>query len=402
MKSRYLPGLIFVVSVALLALLPSDTQAQFAGKEREITDDSLVPDTYYRQSVVVWGKKTFGVFWIEEEYDGDQDRICYARLNKKGKLKGKIMYPVTGDWIETLDVVWTGRAFCLAFDMYYKSALGWYHQVHVARVSVKGKLVGQIRRPSAPYGDLVRSEGPSVAWNGTHIGLAYVVDIWGDEITSGVYFQRLDGNLNNVGQRVKLGGSGECNYCDVASNGNEFVAGWLTFRNANENNVHLHRVSNTGAKVGNLVTHTDAGRPGYLNLLNFGNGYAVAYNTTWTDEVKVALFDSNLNRTEGPVTVNNGSDCTDRPVLTGHGNQLWIFWKQYDTDPDLGQIWGAKLNSNAGITTQATQLTTSNGVLYEYPLGADSSGKRVLLAFWRYNQDPDEDRQASAFSNCMK
>ena len=68
----------------------------------------------------------------------------------------------------------------------------------------------------------------------------------------------------------------------------------------------------------------------------------------------------------------------------------------------MGQIWGAKLNSNAGITTQATQLTTSNGVLYEYPLGADSSGKRVLLAFWRYNQDPDEDRQASAFSNCMK
>ncbi len=62
MKSRYLPGLIFVVSVALLALLPSDTQAQFAGKEREITDDSLVPDTYYSQSVVVWGKKTFGVF----------------------------------------------------------------------------------------------------------------------------------------------------------------------------------------------------------------------------------------------------------------------------------------------------------------------------------------------------
>lgn len=400
-RNREVTRILFVCIVCLLVFSAS-SPAQFKGNSQVISDTAFYPDIAYgtKNAVLVWAKSTFGLFWIEK----NGKALCFASLNQLGKIKGGVKTLYDNDLLEitTIDAVWNGSTFVVAFPR--TQVINWssVHTCHLASVSTTGKIKGKIKRIASA--DEVETLG--LAWNGKYLGLAYWTDWVFKSEDNALFFQRLNKKLKAIGDPLKLMAREDMFDINVASNGKEFVVAWRCdfFGKV----IYLQRLSKSGKALGKQIEINCPDEVESIRLIFNGSGYALIF-TEGDDDVKFALLNKKLKIMYGPATINpKTGDEVYIPVFTFHNNspapgapgggEYWAFWKNYLDFSDTS-FWGSygivggKLDSGGEVIVSDKWLTKKGQDIDEIPAAVASNGQVVVLAYRKFVPNHHDDEE---------
>lgn len=399
-----------LVAIIILAVLSMPLYAQFGGKDKLVSDKAIDPDIAYgtKHTVLVWGKNSFGLFWIE---NGGK-ALCFAKLNKAGKIKGGIKTIYNNDLLEitTIDAVWIGRVFVVLFTrtqvINYRSV----HTFHLAKVNSKGKIKGGIKRINVAD----ETDKAAIAWNGKVLGLAYWTEWAFQPEDNALFFLRVNKNLAAVGAAVQLMKHKTLMDINVATNGKGFVVAWRC--DYSGKTIYLQRMSAEGQKVGNQVELAQNDEVECIRLINNGVGYTLIYRLGDPD-IKMAFLDDQLNVTKNPFTINPATgDLAYHPVIMLHGNsaatgpagsaEYWAFWREeigyYGGSYSAYGIVGGKISTDGSIITTDKWLTEHGKDIEEIPAAVAGNGKVVILAYRRFVPHSWENDEGELWIRTMK
>lgn len=411
MKRYGLLGLLFVLLFIFLILCPSQSVAQFKGKNKKITEDQEVTfSDRYRSGVLVAAKNSFGLFWVDKSAN-----LWFARIRKSGKLKGKVL--LVTDGTSRVSAVWTGKFFVLALS---KRTDDGEWLVHLVNVNERGKVISKYVIIQ-PNGNLWMSVTlVACAWNGKYVGVAYRENVFNVNSKSGIYFQVVDTNLKKKGARTFIADSTSTQNLNCASSEGEFA---VCYQNdSKDGGAFIQRLSEKSTKLGNPEKFVEKlfGWPDmeYITFISTdtgnstdtrnstGNGYLLAYDT-FDNGIRHHFLDKDLNSLKGPFTPVSRDERGRQIYLGRRDNEIWAFWGEWEwyETRDRGRL----VNGVAGVKTttdgeviEESPILTDTSQMEEYPFGVASLGKIVMLAIIQFVPDEDTNEKGTIFARKMK
>ncbi len=293
---------------------------------RSGTDVRVTSDPNYSAAPsIAWSGETYGIAWFDGR-DGNYE-IYFARLDSAGSKIGPDQRITDNPGVSSApSIVWTGAEYGLAwsdnrdgnFEVYFK------------RLDAAGNaLTGDIRLTNAP-GD---SLNVSLVSTGTGYGLAWedMRDGGNDEI----YFARLDTAGSKIGADVRITNQPNLsNSPSIVWNGSGYGLAFLDNRNGGYGDVYFVSVSAAGSKIGleTRVTSSSTVSTGPRLVWN-GAGYGVAWGDNRNGlnaNIFFARLDPSGARLGGDVQVDvDSTTWSILPSLVWNGVEFGVSWQDF-------------------------------------------------------------------------
>ena len=212
--------------------------------------DVLLGDAQrYAGTAVVWTGSEYGVAWA-----GDTRELYFARLDPSGNFIGQAVQVSSGVDVDAWwpSLVWTGTHFGVAWsdDRNYND------QVYFARLDASGNKLGDDVLVSS---DPDYSYAQSLVWTGTEYGVAWEDHRHGP---GEIYFARLDALGNKIGNEVRVTDVPSQSYePSMVWNGTEYGMAWVDHRTGTD--IYFARLDASGGKIGGDVLVTDPSANAY-------------------------------------------------------------------------------------------------------------------------------------------
>jgi hypothetical protein len=171
----------------------------------QLSEQSPAGDLNITDSSLVWTGTEWGLAWSAQDSSGLVDpngtSIFFARFDAGGTLQGSpIAVETATNTGAQPSLVWTGTGYAVSYTGSQS------FDIKLARIDATGQLVGS---PDNINGDGYSGQS-TLAWNGTHFGVA-----WGDDRdnatgSSDIFFRLVDPEGHPVGDLVKLTTDGNC------------------------------------------------------------------------------------------------------------------------------------------------------------------------------------------------
>ena len=282
---------------------------------------------------LVWTGTEFGVAWVDAR-DGNNE-IYFNRISTAG-------VPITTDLRVTVNMafsgqpslVWTGAEYAIA----WADDRAGNREVFFNRLDEVGVLAGPDVQVTTT--DLAVSEQPSLRWDGTAYGLAWVDERDGNRE---IYFNRLDTAGTPLAVDLRL-------TVDVAIpavsaqpslvwTGSEYALAWTDERDGNRE-IYFARVSALGVKQGTDVRITNQVAVSEQPSLDWtGVEYGVAWRDTrnLNGEVFLARIDAAGVKQGVDLRISNDLGLVSlSPELVWSGTQHSVAW--HDIEISLARV----------------------------------------------------------------
>jgi hypothetical protein len=309
------------------------------GSDVRVTYNSY-PQRYPR---LTWTGSEFGVVW-SDEWGSSSAGIHFGRLDQDGSLVGPDTRISTDDRDSSPDLVWTGSQFGITWIDWRYSGIDFLFvsETFFTRVDSAGNKVGSDLRLT--YNDLYYySYDPSLVWTGSEFGVS-----WSDNRNDAqqVLFERVssDGLLIPPEEAITdhLAGSGDPS---LAWNGSEFGVAWVDVRNG-DSQMYFDRLSESSIQLGPETRMAYMPRVSeYPSTIWTGSEFAVSwhgYFGSFDYEIFFARISADGSSVISEHQVTNNPKFSRYPSLVWTNTEYGICWQ--DNRIGVSNIYFTRIN----------------------------------------------------------
>jgi hypothetical protein len=302
----------------------------------QVTDDTV----HSMWPSLAWTGTEYGIAWQHDLEDGE---IRFARLDQDGERIGDDV--VIGPGRNPV-LIWNGTGYTIVW--------GAEDTVHLALLDAEGAMT---------FLDTFPGDAPTLTWTGTEYGVAYLDPPFPGE--SDVYLARFDDGGLALGSQ-QLSADPEClGPCraqgpSVAWNGSEYGVAWIDNRDGAEGIYFASVHPTTGASPEVVLAPGDGIAP---VLASDGTDFAL----TWSE--RLALHFQRLTVTGAPIgdSVMLSSDVFGGSALIWNGTSYgaaWIFPEQIDTRLEVAEVDGAGVPGPGSVVGDAAELGATPSLVW--------------------------------------
>lgn len=321
---------------------------------------------------LAWNGINYCAVWQGKYDSGGWDmEIGYTFFDSKGDRNPDAnFYLIMKGASESPKVVAAGSDFWLAWENYPDGENYFEVFMHKADDNVGSKIVYRITTNGRVQ---YQNRLPSLCWNGSNFGLAWVMEVHNSEnpeviLFKKIWFRKVSTSGSAYGDPVQITSSESAyaEYPSIVWNSSGYGLAWQDNRSGNYE-IYFARLNATGDIIyGSEIRVTNAtGDAKHPVLVWNGSSYALAWNDNRTgrNQIYLALINEAGSKTSSDIQISASPQDAIYPSLAWAGDKWALAWHDNRDNNDgkddvfmtYASISGSKLDADHQISSSDTE-----------------------------------------------